>query len=248
MRFRCATRRLAKAMAANPDGSDATLSHSPTLTLAATRRGEVLGTAAYMSPEQAQGEGVDRRAEVWAFGCCLYEALTGVRAFEGGNASQIMASVLRDEPDWAVLESRAPAELASLLRRCLHKEPRDRFRDIADIRMALQDVAEGPPALLLPPRGRRRHRTWLLSALALAVGLVVGLLASFSRAPATEPKSTAFEISFPDDESFASDIGAWQHVAISPDGNTVVWAGQRVGTPPALPTSPGRLRAPAHRR
>ena len=117
---------LAKAMAEETAVGNAALSHSPTLTLAATQRGQIMGTAAYMSPQQAQGQPVDRRADIWAFGVCLLEALTGKRVFEGDNPSLVLASVLKDEPDWSSLPAATPPALRRVLRRCLEKSARAR--------------------------------------------------------------------------------------------------------------------------
>ena len=105
----------------------------------------ILGTAAYMSPEQARGKAVDKRADIWAFGCVLYEMLTARRAFAGDEVSDTLASVLAREPDWALLPATVPAVLGTYLRRCLHKEPRQRIHDIADVRLALEGAFETAP-------------------------------------------------------------------------------------------------------
>jgi serine/threonine protein kinase len=121
---------LAKAVTADTSGSD--VSQSPTVTVGGTREGVILGTVAYMSPEQARGRPVDKRADVWAFGVVLYEMLCGRRPFEGDTLSDTMAAVLRSEPDWARLPPDTPVLLHTLLRRMLQKEPRHRLRDVAD--------------------------------------------------------------------------------------------------------------------
>jgi serine/threonine protein kinase len=123
---------LAKATANEIQRPD--LSASPTITANATRAGVILGTAAYMSPEQARGIDVDKRADIWAFGCVLYELLTGGRAMSGGTVTDILAAVLTSEPDWSRLPSTTPPRVVALLRRCLTKELRDRQRDIGDAR------------------------------------------------------------------------------------------------------------------
>ena len=102
------------------------------MTLAATRRGEILGTAAYMSPEQAKGQAVNERADIWSFGVCLWEALTGARLFVGDSAAETMAAVLRSDPEWEKLPSELPRAMVRLLRRCLKRDPRDRLRAIGD--------------------------------------------------------------------------------------------------------------------
>src|SRR5262249_52569801 len=129
---------LAKAMAgplANP-----VLSNSPTLSLAATQAGVILGTAAYMSPEQAKGKSVDKRADIWAFGVVLYEMLTGRALYSGETVSETMAHVMMKDPDWDALPANTPPSLRDLLRRCMVKDPRRRIRDIGDVRIALEEL------------------------------------------------------------------------------------------------------------
>ena len=125
---------LAKALDPNPQGDP---SQSPTLTAAATQMGVIMGTPAYMSPEQARGKPVDKRADIWAFGAVLYEMLAGARAFPGDDATDIIAAVVRTEPDWGTLPPDIPQAVDVLLRRCLLKDPRKRLRDIGDALFAL---------------------------------------------------------------------------------------------------------------
>ena len=125
---------LAKALDPAPEGDPA---QSPTLTAAATQMGVILGTAAYMAPEQARGKPVDKRADIWAFGVVLYEMLAGARAFPGDDATDTIAAVVRAEPDWSALPLETPGRVAELARRCLVKDPRNRLRDIGDARFAL---------------------------------------------------------------------------------------------------------------
>jgi serine/threonine-protein kinase len=132
---------LAKALAEDVDPGSANQWHSPTLTLAATGRGQILGTAAYMAPEQAKGRTIDRRADVWAFGVCLFEALAGKRAFQGRDTSELIASVLMMEPRWETLPGDLPRPLERLLRRCLEKDPQKRLRDIGDAQWELEQPA-----------------------------------------------------------------------------------------------------------
>src|SRR5205085_2312897 len=110
------------------------------LTIAGTREGVVLGTAAYMSPEQARGQAVDKRTDIWAFGCVLYEMLTGRAAFARGTVTDTLAAVVEHDPDWTALPAHTPAGVQRLLRRCLEKDPRRRLRDIADTDMELEGV------------------------------------------------------------------------------------------------------------
>ena len=118
------------------------IDESPTITgaRAMTTPGMLLGTAAYMSPEQARGKPVDKRTDIWAFGCVLYEMLTGRSAFPGETISDTIASVLQREPEWAALPAETPAGIRRLLRRCLEKDPKNRLHDIADARIEVDDV------------------------------------------------------------------------------------------------------------
>ncbi|MFN0151714.1 MAG: serine/threonine-protein kinase, partial [bacterium] len=138
---------LAKALA--PEGGASLGSASsllPTVTSPATMAGVVLGTAAYMSPEQARGKPIDRRTDVWAFGCVLFELLTGRRAFEGETVSDTLAAVLRAEPEWALLPAATPPRVRDLIERCLRKDPLRRLRDIGDARVTLTEAIESPAA------------------------------------------------------------------------------------------------------
>jgi serine/threonine protein kinase len=121
---------LAKAFAGDAANDDP--SNSPTLSAAATMQGTILGTAAYMSPEQARGKACDKRTDIWAFGCVLYELLTGRQAFQGESTTEILAAVLREEPDWQVLPAATPVKIRDLLRRCLQKDVNRRARDAGD--------------------------------------------------------------------------------------------------------------------
>jgi len=134
---------LAKAL--ESDASSVDISTSPTISRMATQQGVLLGTAAYMSPEQAKGRSVDRRADIWAFGCVLYEMLTGATAFQGESATDTLASVIRAEPDWSLLPATTPVRIRVLLLRCLQKDPRQRLRDIGDARISLDEVLSGAP-------------------------------------------------------------------------------------------------------
>ena len=122
---------------------DGSLSLSPTLTQHATAAGVILGTAAYMSPEQARGKHVDKRADIWAFGVLLYEMLTGQRLFEGETTSDTLASVLKNPVDFDRLEADLPVDISWVLQRCLDRNPTRRLRDIGEARILLEDVADG---------------------------------------------------------------------------------------------------------
>ena len=164
---------LAKAFAG--DEADVNSANSPTLSMQATRQGVILGTAAYMSPEQARGETVDRRADIWAFGCVLFEMLTGRGTFDGGTVSDVLASVLKTEPEWKSLPSNLHPRIRLLLERCLDKQIRNRYRGIADARVDIERAQADPtPAILqdsLP--ARRTLLPWIVAATGIVAAMVV---------------------------------------------------------------------------
>src|SRR5215472_5949907 len=182
---------------------DEELQNSPTLSAAATCAGALLGTAAYMSPEQARGKRVDRRADVWAFGCVLYEILTGRRAFSGETTSDILASVIRAEPDWSFLPASVPARIHELLRRCLQKDPKQRLQAIGEARITIQEtlsgssISEGVAGVMIP-QAARRGMLWAVLTVGLLVGAIsTGFLAlSLRRVPAVGPVGR-FAFTFP---------------------------------------------------
>ena len=147
----------------------------------ATGVGVVLGTAAYMSPEQARGKAVDKRADVWAFGCVLYEMLTGRRAFDGEDVSDTIASILRGDPDWSLIPSSISPTVRQYLKRCLTKDPGQRVHDIADVRLALEgafDVpVETPATATSAPRGWKQ--TLAMAGALAGAAVVVAVLGAF---------------------------------------------------------------------
>ena len=163
---------LAKAFDPSPAGDP---SESPTLTAAATQMGVIMGTAAYMSPEQAKGKPVDKRADIWAFGVVTFEMIGGHRPFRGGTPTEVLASVMMTEPDWGVLPSGRPESLQRLLRHCLTKEPRDRLRDIGDARVELRDIEANTTHLATgsPPLTARVGRFRWAGPLVLGVSLLL---------------------------------------------------------------------------
>ena len=193
---------------------------SPTMT-DATRAGAILGTAAYMSPEQARGKVVDKRTDIWAFGCVLYQMLTGRRAFLGETASDTMAAILEREPDWTALPAGTPAAVQRLLQRCLEKDSRRRLRDIGDVRHWLDDVvsreALGGAAAVSRPRGL----AWLLGGIALASAGVAGWL--FWISPLDAP---ARNVQL---QQLTDLVGMEESPAISPDGKTVAFVARAGG-------------------
>src|SRR5271154_5750896 len=139
---------LAKAI--EGDAASLDIATSPTMSRMATLAGVLLGTAAYMSPEQAKGKSVDRRADIWAFGCVLYEMLTRQMAFSGETVSDTLASIIKEEPDWSQLPSNTPVRVHVLLKRCSRKDPRQRLRDIGDARISIDEVLSGALDLSSP--------------------------------------------------------------------------------------------------
>ncbi len=154
------------------------LSHSPTMSRHATEAGLILGSAAYMSPEQARGKAVDKRADIWSFGVMVYEMLTGKRLFSGETVSDVLAAVLTREPDLGALPPPPPAQLRQLLRRCLERNPRDRLHDIADARLVPEDALGGRADEALAtsavgaPQPSRQHTPWPQWLFGIALGAV----------------------------------------------------------------------------
>src|ERR1700675_3356755 len=142
---------LAKAFAGDAAMED--MGNSPTLSMAATMQGVILGTAAYMSPEQAKGKAVDKRTDIWAFGAVLYELLTGKPAFHGEDVGDILAAVVRAEPDWQTLPAATPLKVRDLLRRCLQKDKTQRLRDAGDARIEIQETLAAPATAVEAPAG-----------------------------------------------------------------------------------------------
>jgi len=149
---------LAKAF--SPEPAAGASSDTPTLSGRGTRHGAILGTTAYMSPEQARGKPVDPRTDIWAFGCVLYELLTGRQTFAGDSISDCVAAILRGEPDWSALPAATPAGLQRLLRRCLQKDSQRRLHDIADARLEIEEILAEPVALSPPRPGASPQPSW----------------------------------------------------------------------------------------
>jgi serine/threonine protein kinase len=169
---------LAKALAPEPGSASAVhLSQSPTITSPAmmTGVGMILGTAAYMAPEQAKGRPADKRSDVWAFGCVLYEMLTGRRAFDGEDVTDVMVAVLSKEPDWSALPAETPAGIRRLLRRCLQKNRTGRLHDMADARIEIEEAETEPEAVATPGRWKLGNLAWAIATLT-ALGMVLALV------------------------------------------------------------------------
>ncbi len=166
------------AKAVEGDAASIDISTSPTITRLATMEGVLLGTAAYMSPEQAKGKAVDQRADIWAFGCVLYQMLTGQMAFRGESATDTLAAVIKEEPDWSQLPAATPLRVRVLLQRCLQKDPKQRLQAIGEARISLDEVLSGAPDAGLagaPPvtiPHWRRALPWALGGVATVAALV----------------------------------------------------------------------------
>jgi serine/threonine-protein kinase len=194
------------------------LANSPTITSPAmTQAGMILGTAAYMAPEQAKGRAVDKRADIFAFGAVLYEMLTGTRAFQGEDVTDLIVAVVSKEPDWAALSPSTSLSVRSTLRRCLEKDPKRRLRDIGEARLALDGASDPAPS---PERQKARPIAWAPAAIAV-LSLAVAALVWWTR-PATEEKRSArLNISIPPGAEITS------FPAITRDGRTVAYVSQQ---------------------
>ena len=168
-------------------------SNSPTLSRAATQAGVLLGTAGYMSPEQARGKPVDKRADIWALGVVLFEMLTGTRLFHGETMSDTLAAVLKTEPDWTALPAETPWLLKRLLRRCLEKNQKERLHDVADVRLELQDAMTSSDEA---PRNARRTTPGIAVSGGALVGLLVGvaIVAHFTQRAPESPIRFSMEV------------------------------------------------------
>ena len=217
---------LAKALDPTTARSGVSAMVSPTLSIHATQAGVILGTAAYMSPEQARGRVVDRRADIWAFGAVLYEMLTGRRAFDGETVSDSLAYVITKEPNWAALPASVPSGLRRLMARCLTKDPRMRLRDIGEARVAIDELGRIPaheesPATI-PPRSLPAWRRAVPWVVALVGSLAAAAAWLPSPAPAPAPVRR-FSVQLPRGQSLQT--GRSFDLVLSPDGGTIVASG-----------------------
>ena len=206
---------------------------SPTLSMHATEAGIILGTAAYMSPEQAKGKPVDRHADIWAFGAVMFEMLTGQRAFSGSDISDTLVSVLRDEPDWSALPAGTPPSVTQTLRVCLRKDPKQRVGDISAVRLAMEgafDSAPLPsPAPSHPPAPSLRGLP-LAAGAALAVGIVVGAVTWLATRPEPQPPPSVTRFAIVPPAAQAIGIsGLDRDLAITPDGTAIVYRAGAAG-------------------
>ena len=214
---------LAKALEGDAAAKDP--SSSPTMSRLATQAGIILGTAAYMSPEQAKGKPVDRRADIWAFGCVLYEMLSGKKPFDGETVTDILAAVVRGEPDWSMLPAGTPASMRRLLQRCLKKDPKQRLQAIGDARIAMEDALSGaapesgqfptPAAITVRAPGWRRPLPWVLVAAFAALAIALG--AAYFGHKAEALRVLRFAVDPPESGEFGTSL------ALSPDGTRLVF-------------------------
>jgi serine/threonine-protein kinase len=216
---------LAKAFAG--EQAEVNLSNSPTLSNTATQQGVILGTAAYMSPEQARGKPVDKRTDIWAFGCVLFEMLTGRAAFSGRDVSEILASVIRSEPDWSKLPANLHWRIREVLERCLEKEVRDRYSGISDTRVEIQKALDDPSGVSMPQaiavtpeRKLRMMLPWIAAAVVLAA-IITGVAIWLFKP--TEPRQVMrFYYDLPESPQFDDIYTA--ALAVSPDGKQLVYS------------------------
>jgi Tol biopolymer transport system component/tRNA A-37 threonylcarbamoyl transferase component Bud32 len=222
--------KIRESFSATPD-----LSQSPTLMTAAT--GVILGTAAYMSPEHAKGRESDRTTDVWAFGCVLYEMLTGQPAFTGETVTDILARVVTSDPDWAALPASVPHEIRQVLKRCLRKDRKQRFHDICDVRIEIEEALNEPvrsEAAEVPTRTIGAWSGWIVATLCLGAALFFAL-----RSPVNAPSADliSFSVLPPEKTAFSAAINTTVNVpefALSPDGRALVFSAQAPGAKPTL--------------
>ena len=226
------------------DTTDSSPSQSPTLSAVATMQGVLLGTAAYMSPEQARGKAVDKRTDIWAFGCVLYELLTGKQAFDGDDITDILAAVVRAEPNWNRLPPATTTKIRDLLRRCLQKDKTLRMRDAGDIRIEIQEALAAPllpgsPTAALP---RRTVWRWVLASAVtcLIVTAIVGF-AVWNLKPSRPLPVTRTLINLPLGQQLAG-LEVGPAIALSPDGTHLVYVASQSLTVGSFSASGGTPR------
>jgi Tol biopolymer transport system component len=208
------------------DASASDLTKSPTVSIGATRDGVILGTVAYMSPEQARGKAIDKRTDIWAFGCVLYEMLTARVPFDGETVSDTIGKILEREPDWSALPVGTPAAIRRLLLRCFAKDPKQRLRDIGDVRIeidAMDEVLSGSDAPVTSAKARAAWLPWAASALFAALVVISGVWALRPAATTENPLANARFSRLTDWEGTE---GAGE---ISPDGKFVAFVADKAG-------------------
>ena len=230
---------LAKPTTDDASRSGASVADSPTLTSpAATALGLILGTAAYMAPEQAKGQRVDKRADVWAFGCVLYEMLSGRRAFGGDDVSDTLASVLKSDPDWRALPGDLPGPIRLLIERSLVKDRRRRVGDISTALFLLNEAAVLAPASSSTPAAPRRAIGWLVAgaAVCLLAGATLATIGWQTFGRPAPPAVQRVSLALPADRAVDFFWFPNQSLAISPDGTEVAYVSANPGAPPERST------------
>ncbi len=215
------------------DVADASVSMSPTLSMQATQQGVILGTASYMSPEQASGETTDKRADIWSFGVVLFEMLTGQQVFTGKNVSHILADVLRADPEWNHLPPNLHPRLWMLLERCLEKEAKDRCHDISDVRVDIQKVLSDPDgvwaqsAIVVGSNRSLAASLLVVAAVAVLAATISGVAVWNARAPADVRRAVHMTITLPENEQLAGGgLEEMSPVAASVNGD-IAYVGMR---------------------
>ncbi|UCE41095.1 MAG: protein kinase [Candidatus Aminicenantes bacterium] len=203
------------------------LSKSPTITVESSHSGVILGTAAYMSPEQARGKILDKKTDIWSFGCVLFEMLTGRQAFKGDTISDYIAAILKNEPDWKAIPEGTSVKIRDLLRRCLQKDPHNRLHDIADARIDIQYALAEPDEEVEPAaRPSPKWRSLFLATAGLAIILTCVLLWNPWRTnKPLEQLTSRFAINLPPGETLELEIGS--SVVLSPDGKQLIYVAQK---------------------
>jgi serine/threonine-protein kinase len=232
---------LAKALVPEGVAVAANAAQSPTYTGMATEAGIILGTAPYMSPEQAKGLPADQRSDVFSFGCVLFELLSGTRAFPGESATDVLASVLAREPDWTALPSSLDPRLTSLVRRCLSKSRRQRWQAIGDVRAEIESIIAEPlrvPATLAEPRPLW-SRALPIVVTALLAGALGGWIA-WTRTPAAAPVVARFQITFGTESALYTNFNR-QILAVSRDGTQIAYSGDKLYVRPIAEAAPQPL-------
>lgn len=200
---------------------DADLSNSPTILSAHTQPNVLMGTAAYMSPEQVRGRGGDARSDIWAFGCVLYQMLTGEPAFTGETLTDLISGIIRIEPDWSALPANTPPGLQSVVRRCLEKDRRRRFHAIGDVRIALEEAQHVPAAIPVAHLKTRERISWGIAAMVLAaIGVLLG--ATYFIPRPVELLASRFLMEFPPEAPLGG-AAADPFPSVSPDGRYVAF-------------------------
>ena len=213
---------LAKALDPNPTADP---SQSPTLTAAATQMGVIMGTAAYMSPEQARGKPVDKRSDIWAFGAVLFEMLSGQRAFSGEAVTDVLAAVVRAEPEWNRLPATVNARLREVVERCLEKDAKNRWHDMADVRVDIQRGLSGANSGRVEPAASLARGVWqwkVISVAALALGLLIGAV-GWGLRPPEQRDTVRFSHVLTGRERFRADNNN-SRLAISSDGSRIAYS------------------------